>query len=123
MTGAGFAIAFAFPFFWLVNTDQPLWAMAALAIAQGGSVGIAFGVQGVLLAELFSTQSRYSGASLSREVAAVVFGGYGPFIPVALSKAGRAAWWPVASSVMGLGLSTFIAAWRATEPAPHDRSH
>src|SRR3546814_1969908 len=42
MTGAGFAIAFAFPFFWLVNTDQPLWAMAALAIAQGGSVGIAF---------------------------------------------------------------------------------
>src|SRR3546814_5389452 len=80
MTGAGFAIAFAFPFFWLVNTDQPLWAMAALAIAQGGSVGIAFGVQGVLLAELFSTQSRYSGAAISREVAAVVFGGFGPFI-------------------------------------------
>ncbi|NYG59287.1 MFS family permease [Nocardioides daedukensis] len=91
--------------------------MAALAIAQGGSVGIAFGVQGVLLAELFSTQSRYSGAAISREVAAVVFGGFGPFIAVALSKAAGGAWWPVALYVMGLGLITIIAGWKAPETA------
>ncbi|QIX28422.1 MHS family MFS transporter [Nocardioides sp. JQ2195] len=117
MVGAGFAILFAFPFFWLVNTDQPGWAMVALAVAQGGSVGIAFGVQGVLLAELFSTKSRYSGAAISREVAAVVFGGFGPFIAVALSTAAGGAWWPVALYVMGLGLITITAGWKAPETA------
>lgn len=117
MTGAGFAIAFAFPFFWLVNTDQPMLAMAALAIAQGGSVGIAFGVQGVLLAELFSTASRYSGAAISREVAAVVFGGFGPFLAVALSTAAGGAWWPVALYVIALGLITITAGWKAPETA------
>lgn len=116
-TGAGFAIAFAFPFFWLVNTDQPMLAMAALALAQGGSVGIAFGVQGVLLAELFSTASRYSGAAISREVAAVVFGGFGPFLAVALSTAAGGAWWPVALYVIALGLITITAGWKAPETA------
>ncbi|MDT0202951.1 MFS transporter [Nocardioides sp. AE5] len=115
MTGAAFVICFAFPFFWLVNTDRPVLAMVALALAQGGSVGIAFGVQGVLLAELFSTESRYSGAAVSREVAAVVFGGFGPFLAVALSTLAGGAWWPVALYVMALGLITITAGWKAPE--------
>ena len=49
MVGALYAIAFAFPFFMLVDTGRPVLAMLALALAQGGSVGIMFGVQGVIL--------------------------------------------------------------------------
>jgi hypothetical protein len=57
MVGALYAIAFAFPFFVLVDSGRPVLAMLALALAQGGSVGIMFGVQGVVLSELFSTAS------------------------------------------------------------------
>ncbi|MEV4645079.1 MFS transporter [Saccharopolyspora sp. NPDC049357] len=117
MTGAGFAIAFAFPFFWLVDTGQPVLAVLAMAMAQGGSVGIAFGVQGVLLSELFSTGARYSGAAISREAAAVVFGGFAPFLAVALSTATGGAPWPVALYVIGLGLITLVGGWFAPETA------
>lgn len=117
MAGAGFAIAFAFPFFWLVDTGQPVLAVLAMAIAQGGSVGIAFGVQGVLLSELFSTGARYSGAAISREAAAVVFGGFAPFLAVALSTTAGGAPWPVALYVIGLGLITLIGGWFAPETA------
>ncbi|MBQ0926250.1 MFS transporter [Saccharopolyspora endophytica] len=117
MAGAGFAIAFAFPFFWLVDTGRPGLAVLAMAIAQGGSVGIAFGVQGVLLSELFSTVARYSGAAISREAAAVVFGGFAPFLAVALSTTAGGAPWPVALYVIGLGLITLIGGWCAPETA------
>ncbi|MDI2030233.1 MFS transporter [Saccharopolyspora sp. TS4A08] len=117
MTGAGFAIAFAFPFFWLVDTGQPVLAVLAMAIAQGGSVGIAFGVQGVLLSELFSTEARYSGAAISREAAAVVFGGFAPFLAVALSTTAGGEPWPVALYVIGLGLVTLIGGWFSPETA------
>ncbi len=117
MTGAAFAIVFALPFFWLVDTGAPVLAVLALAVAQGGSVGIAFGVQGVLLAELFTTESRYSGAAVSREVAAVIFGGFAPFVAVALSTAAGGDPWPVAVYVVVLGAITLVAGWKAPETA------
>lgn len=115
MFGALWAAAFAFPFFWLVASGHPALAMLALALAQGGSVGIAFGVQGVLLSELFSTQSRYSGAAVSRELAAILFGGFAPFIAVALSTSAGGDPWPVALYVIVLATITFVAGWFAPE--------
>lgn len=115
MVGALWAAGFAFPFFWLVATGSPGLAMVALALAQGGSVGIAFGVQGVLLAELFSTESRYSGAAVSRELAAIIFGGFAPFIAVSLSTSAGGDPWPVALYVITLATITFVAGWFAPE--------
>jgi MHS family shikimate/dehydroshikimate transporter-like MFS transporter len=92
LVGAVYAAAFAFPFFWLVDTGQPALAMLALGLAQGGSVGIMFGVQGVVLSELFSTESRYSGAAVS--------GG---------------ASWPVGIYVVVLATITFVSALLAPE--------
>src|SRR5690606_25541463 len=99
----------------LVETGQPGLAMLALAMAQGGSVGVAFGVQGVLLAELFSTESRYSGAAVSREFAAILFGGFAPFIAVSLSTSAGGDPWPVAVYVIALATITFVAGWYAPE--------
>jgi MHS family shikimate/dehydroshikimate transporter-like MFS transporter len=113
--GAAWAAGFAFPFFWLVATGNPAIAMLALALAQGGSVGVAFGVQGVLLAELFSTESRYSGAAVSREFAAILFGGFAPFIAVSLSTSAGGDPWPVALYVITLATITFVAGWLAPE--------
>ena len=115
VVGAVYAVAFAFPFFWLVDTGQPTLAMLALALAQGGSVGIMFGVQGVILSELFSTESRYSGAAVSREFAAILFGGFAPLIAVNLSTAAGGASWPVGLYVVVLAGITLVAALLAPE--------
>jgi MHS family shikimate/dehydroshikimate transporter-like MFS transporter len=115
VVGAVYAVVFAFPFFWLVDTGQPTLAMLALALAQGGSVGIMFGVQGVILSELFSTESRYSGAAVSREFAAILFGGFAPLIAVSLSTTAGGASWPVGLYVVVLAGVTFVAALLAPE--------
>lgn len=115
LVGAAHAAAFAFPFFWLVDTEQPMLAMLALALAQGGSVGIMFGVQGVVLSELFSTASRYSGAAVSREFAAILFGGFAPLIAVSLATASGGESWPVGIYVVVLATITFASAYFAPE--------
>ncbi|KRF20578.1 hypothetical protein ASG90_18550 [Nocardioides sp. Soil797] len=115
LAGAVFAAAYAYPFFWLAGSDNALVAILAVGIAQGGSVGIMFGVQGVILAELFATETRYSGAAFSREVGAVVFGGLAPFISVGLSSAAGGASWPVGLYVIGLATITFVAGFLAPE--------
>jgi MHS family shikimate/dehydroshikimate transporter-like MFS transporter len=115
MAGALYAMAFAFPFFALVDTGRPALAMLALALAQGGSVGIMFGVQGVILSELFSTANRYSGAAVSREFAAILFGGFAPLIAVSLSTAAHGASWPVGIYVLVLAGITLVAAFLAPE--------
>jgi metabolite-proton symporter len=117
LAGAVFAAAFAFPFFWLAGHGGSLLAIIAVALAQGGSVGIMFGVQGVILSEMFATETRYSGAAVSREIGSVVFGGLAPFICVSLAAAAGGASWPVAVYVVGLALVTFVAGVLAPETA------
>ncbi|GAB3348361.1 MFS transporter [Amycolatopsis echigonensis] len=115
--GAVFAAAYAFPFFWLAGSHNTFLAIVAVAIAQGGSVGIMFGVQGVILAELFATKTRYSGAAVSREIGAVLFGGLAPLISVSLAAAGGGAPWPVGLYVLGLCAITAVAGLFAPETA------
>lgn len=122
LAGAVWAAAFAFPFFMLVDTGSPVLAVLALALAQGGSVGIMFGVQGVILSELFATASRYSGAAVSREVAAILFGGFAPLIAVSLATLDGGASWPVGLYVVVLATITFVAAWLAPETYRRDLS-
>ena len=78
------------------------------------------------MAELF-TEARYSGAAVSRAVAAIVFGGCAPFIAVILSTSAGGDPWPVALYVIVLATITFVAGWlahetsrrRLSESAPH----
>ncbi|WP_162830138.1 MFS transporter [Amycolatopsis palatopharyngis] len=109
ISGAIWAAAFAYPFFWLAGNGNPVLAIIALALANGGSVGIMFGVQGVILSELFATSTRFSGAAISREIGAVLFGGLAPFISVSLSSAVGGAAWPVGIYVVGLCAVTLVA--------------
>ena len=90
-------------------------AIIALALGNGGSVGIMFGVQGVILSELFATSTRFSGAAISREIGAVLFGGLAPFISVSLSSAAGGIEWPVGLYVIGLCTVTLIAGFLLPE--------
>ena len=78
----------SFAFFPLLETGGPLGVGAAIAIALC-CVAMMYGPQAALFAELFSTEVRYSGASLGYQVGVLLGGGFAPMIATALFAASR----------------------------------
>ncbi len=87
LSGAVFSLLFAFPFFWMVDTKEPV--LIWLAIVLGINVGhdLMYGPQGAFFAELFGTRVRYTGASVGYQLASAIAGGFSPLIAVALLAA------------------------------------
>jgi len=116
--GALFSLAFAFPFFWLVNTKTEI--LIWLAIVLGVNVGhdLMYGPQAAFFSELFGTRVRYSGASLGYQLASVIAGGFAPLIAAALLKAWS---WPAVAIYMAvMAAVTVVATLLATETHQRD---
>jgi MFS transporter, MHS family, shikimate and dehydroshikimate transport protein len=73
-----FAIGFAVPLFWLLNTRDPLTITLTIiaAIVFGQLIG--FGVGARWYSELFAARLRYSCASLGFQIGAAISGGFTP---------------------------------------------
>jgi MFS family permease len=111
--GAIFSLAYAFPFFWLLDTrsDGIIWLAIVVGVAVGHNA--MYGPQAAYFSELFGAGVRYSGASLGYQLASVLSGAPAPFIATALlASAGRDA---VAVYVMVLSAVTVTAAYLAPE--------
>jgi MFS family permease len=111
--GAAFSLAYAFPFFWLLHTRSPglVWAAIVVGVAVGHNA--MYGPQAAWFSELFGSSVRYSGASVSYQLASVVSGGLAPFIATALLASwGSAA---VAGYMMLLAAITLTATYLAPE--------
>ncbi|WP_164251548.1 MFS transporter [Streptomyces sp. S4.7] len=89
------AAAFAFPFFWLLETRGAGYVWFAFGLS-GLLLGAQLGAQAGFLADLFTTRTRFSGVALSREIAAALAGGTAPLIATALLQAAGGETWPVA---------------------------
>lgn len=83
MAGAILGGIWAFALFPLIDTGSFLWITFAICVAQI-FMGMMYGPQAALLAELFSTHVRYSGASLGYQLGAIVGGAFAPIIATAL---------------------------------------
>ncbi|HEX3701274.1 MAG TPA: MFS transporter [Phenylobacterium sp.] len=84
--GAAGVGVWLFVFFPLVRSGQP--AVIALAILAGVAIHSAMnGPQGAFIAELFPTRVRYSGASLSYQLPAIIGGSLAPIIAIGLLRA------------------------------------
>jgi metabolite-proton symporter len=83
MTGAIAMAVWCFVMFPLIDTGS--FALITLGIC-GGQIIIAmmYGPQAAMLTELFSTEVRYSGASLGYQMGAILGGGLAPIIATAL---------------------------------------
>lgn len=79
-------LVFAFPMFWLVNTKH--FPLLALALIIGMFLTSAYGPIAAFLAELFPARVRYSGMSISFQMAAVIGGGLAPIAAVAMVNSG-----------------------------------
>jgi len=120
MCGAVFSLLFAFPFFALVDTKEPV--LIWLAIVLGVNVGhdLMYGPQAAYFSELFGTRVRYTGASIGYQLASVFAGGFAPLIAVALLAAADDKPTYVAIYMTVMALITVIATAFARETYQQD---
>src|SRR5271167_210317 len=112
-----FAIAFAFPMFWLLDTkDATIITLAILAAITFGQL-IGFSVGEPWYSELFAARLRYSGASLGFQIGAAISGGLTPFAAASFMAWTGGATWPISVYLIVLAVITFVAAMAAPETA------
>jgi MFS transporter, MHS family, shikimate and dehydroshikimate transport protein len=98
----------AFPFFALVSTGEPVLVWIALIVAATVGWAPMIAVQPAFYAELFGARVRYTGFATSRELGAAV-AGFSPLVSVALPGAGGGAPWLVAAFFVGLAVISLVA--------------
>lgn len=103
MAGALLCGAWSLPFFLLLNTGS--FPLILTAMAVGLSLNnLMYGPQAALMTELFSTELRYSGASLGYQLGAIFGGAFAPIISTALYEQTRSstaisAYWAVLCAI------------------------
>jgi len=115
MGAAIFSALLAFPFFWLVMTQNAVLVGVALILALAVGVAGMFGPQAAYFAELFSTRSRYSGFAFARELGSVLAGGPAPAVSALLVIWAGGAPWGVAVYIMLLSVLTAVAIYFGPE--------
>ena len=79
-----FSIVWAFPFFFLLNTANPVLIVIAMTLSYAIGWGALAGSQTKFLPELFEARYRFSGVAITREINAAALQGPAPLIAVAL---------------------------------------
>jgi MFS transporter, MHS family, shikimate and dehydroshikimate transport protein len=113
LVGAALMGVYAFPFFWLVDTGNPV--IVGLAIVIGLTLhATMFGPQAAMFAEMFPADVRYSGASLGFQLASVFAGGLAPMIMVWLiDRTGTSL--SVSFYILAMAIITFVAVFTIKE--------
>jgi len=114
-----FTAAWAFPFFALLDTREPVLIWVALIVAT--SVGFApmIAVQPAFYAELFGARVRYTGFAASREIGAAL-GGFSPLIAAALVAQAGGSGWLVACWMIFTAVVSFVAFYLSKESKDMD---
>jgi MFS family permease len=113
--GAAASIVWAFAYFGLMDTGQPL--LIALAVAGGLTLhAMMYGPQAAFITEQFPSRVRYAGASLAYTLTGVVAGGFAPLIFAALYRA-YGSTIRVSLYVTAALAVTLIVLWHAKETA------
>jgi MFS transporter, MHS family, shikimate and dehydroshikimate transport protein len=112
LAGAIISLLVAFPFFWMIERG-PMFFAIAMILAMNIGHDMMYGPMAAILAELFGTHVRYSGASLVYQLASVVSGGVAPFIATVLvARYGSSA---VAAYMVACCAVTVVATWFVPE--------
>jgi metabolite-proton symporter len=120
MGGAIFSALFAFPFFLLADTRDPVLISVAFMLVMGIGGGAMFGSQAAYFSELFGPRLRYSGFAFARELGSILAGGPAPFIAALLVGLMEGAPWGVACYVIFLSAVTAFSVWCGPETHQDD---
>jgi MFS family permease len=72
--------AYAFPYFLLLNTKNPILIVVSIAVSLSLCHAWVYGPQAAFISERFSTKLRYTGTSLGYQLASLTAGGPAPII-------------------------------------------
>jgi MHS family shikimate/dehydroshikimate transporter-like MFS transporter len=109
-----FLALFAFPFWMLLDTREPLVIWAALLVAMTLGVAPMIAVQPAFYTELFGARVRYSAFATSREIGAAL-AGFSPFIASSLQNRADGEPWLIAAFMVLVSLVSLVAFAAADE--------
>ena len=89
--GYVFLALWAIPMWFLIDTGEILWYFVALFLMTFG-LGLSYGPQAALYAEMFPARVRYSGVSIGYALGAILGGAFAPMIAEALMNATGQSW-------------------------------
>lgn len=107
MAGALFCILFAFPFFMLLETQNPTIIVIALIIGYNLGPTAMFAVQPTMFSQMFGTNVRYTGLSFAYQFSAIL-GGFTPLINSTLLQLNDNSYKFVATFFLLISLIAFI---------------
>jgi len=97
-------VVLAFPYYATLATRQTSGIVLATIVMLGLVHPILYAVQAALIAELFPTGVRYTGASLAYQLAGPFAGGMAPIVATSLAYYFPGSYWPLALYVVLLAL-------------------
>jgi MFS transporter, MHS family, shikimate and dehydroshikimate transport protein len=113
-------IVLALPYYAALATKQPLAILLATIVMLGIVHAMLYSVQAALIAELFGTRLRYTGASLAYQLAGPFAGGLAPLVATSLVELFPGAYWPLAAYVAVLATISIVCVHFLSEAAHHD---
>jgi MFS family permease len=118
--GCLFLIAFAVPYYALLETRQPGWILLAVVLSLAGGHALLYSVQASLIPELFGTKLRYTGASIGYQLAAPLAGGVSPLIALALTERFPNNYWPLAAYIIAISVISLLCVNALAETSRRD---
>jgi MFS transporter, MHS family, shikimate and dehydroshikimate transport protein len=119
-SGNALLILLAVPYYAALATRQPLAIMLASIVMLGFVHAMLYGVQAALIAELFSTRLRYTGASLAYQLAGPFAGGMAPIIATTLVNRFPDRYWPLAAYIALLAVISMVSVFFLAETTHRD---
>jgi MFS transporter, MHS family, shikimate and dehydroshikimate transport protein len=89
MIGSLLGILLAYPVFWMIANGSAVLLFLGFIIGLPLVQSAIYGPSAAFISEMFSTQYRYTGASIGYQIAATLGGGVSPLIAVSLAAAGN----------------------------------
>jgi MFS family permease len=120
--GCVFLISFAFPYYAMLETREPVWIVIAVVLSLPIGHALLYSVQGSLIPELFGTRLRYSGASIGYQLASPVAGGLAPLIAAWLGQMFPEQYWPLALYIILISVLSLACVYFLAETSRKDLS-
>ena len=120
--GCLFLIGFAFPYYAMLETRQPVWIVTAVVLSLPIGHALLYSVQASLIPELFGTRLRYSGASIGYQLASPVAGGLAPLIAAWLTQVFPDQYWPLALYIILISILSMVCVYLLAETSRKDLS-
>ena len=121
MFGSALGIITAYPIFWMIANGSTFLLYAGMILGMPIVQAAVYGPSAAFISEMFSTEFRYTGASLGYQIASTLGGGLSPLIAASLAATGGFP--PVTLYVMGTFAVSLVIVWIAKEGSKLDLHH